>query len=176
MNQRHKSTTCARAVMVSAALTLFSVAPSSAEAMNCRLLPGSYVTTITDIEGVFASRSIMTFVPGGALVVTDSRQGGQTGVYEPFSAGQGSWSCETRDDSTGFSALSLTFTTPPGSAGSKFGRVDYEGVVDSASGGISGQLSLRISESRDLEGADPLSNPGEVLETFDFSGQRIQPN
>ena len=118
----------------------------------------------------------MTFVPGGTLLVTDSRQGGQTGVYEPFSAGQGSWSCETKEDTTGFSALSLTFTTPPGSAGSKFGRVDYEGTIDPAGNGISGKLSLRISESRDLEGADPLGNPGEVLETFDFSGTRIQAN
>ena len=122
-----------------------------------------------------ASRSIMTFVPGGALLVTDSRQGGQTGVYDPFSAGQGNWSCtDAADGSTGFSGLSLTFTTPPGSAGSKFGRVDYDGAIDPANGSISGKLSLRISEARDLEGADPLANPGEILETFDFTGERIE--
>jgi hypothetical protein len=148
----------------------------AAESLECRLVPGTYITTITDIEGVFASRGIVTFTREGGVLVTDSRQGGQTGVYDPFSAGQGAWSCSSVEDgSIAFSAISINFTTPPGSAGSNFGRVDYEGTLDPSNGEISGTISLRISDSGDLEAAEPIAAPGEVLETFSFAGQRVVP-
>jgi hypothetical protein len=157
-----------------AAILASATSPAATEPLGCRLLPGTYVTTITDIEGVFASRGIVTFTPEGGLLATDSRQGGQTGVYDPFSAGQGAWSCAAGEDGNiAFSALSLTFTTPPGSAGSNFGRVDYEGTLDTASGEISGTVSLRFSEAGDLEAADPIAAAGEVFETFSFEGQRV---
>lgn len=159
------------------AATILGLAASQTQAadLGCRLLPGSYLTTITDIEGVFASRGVVTFIPGGVLIVADSRQGGQTGVYDPFSVGQGAWTCaKNQKGKIAFHAISITFTTPPGSAGSQIGHVDYAGVVDTTSGEIEGNLSLRLSDTQDLEGQDPISNPGEVLEKFDFSGKRIR--
>ncbi len=163
-------------VAFAAVVLVFALGGTQAKSdvLGCRMLPGTYVTTITDIEGVFASRGIVTFFPSGILITTDSRQGGQTGVYDPFSAGQGAWSCsEGGGGSVRFSGLSLTFTMPPGSSGSKFGRVDYTGTIDPNTAQISGELSLRLSEAQDLEGADPLGNQGEVLETFNFVGSRV---
>lgn len=163
-----------RKTIIAAAAILLTHTQANAEAIGCRLLPGTYVTTITDIEGVFASRGIVTFLPGGALIVTDSRQGGQTEVYDPFSMGQGTWSCKENDDgATAFSAVTLNFTTPPGSAASKIGRVDYDGFVDPATGGISGNMSLHLSDTGDLEGSHPHNGPGEVAETFHFSSTRV---
>lgn len=156
------------------AATVAGGTSAAAQDVGCRLLPGTYVTTITDIEGVFASRSIVTLAPGGVLISTDSRQGGQAGVYEPFSAGQGAWRCDVAGDGTvTFEAVSLTFATPHETAASSFARVDYEGVLDPATGHVEGKLSLRLSSARDLEGADPMNTPGEVVETFDFSGERV---
>ena len=169
---QHLSRTLLSAVTLAAAAS--AALPAAAEPLGCRLLPGTYVTTITDIEGVFASRGIVTFAPGGGLLVTDSRQGGQTGVYDPFSAGQGAWSCGPGEaGGIAFSAISLNFTTPPGSAGSNFGRVDYQGTLDTTDGAISGTISLRFSEAGDLEAANPISDPGAVLETFSFEGRRL---
>ena len=146
-----------------------------AEPAACRLLPGTYLTTITDIEGVFASRGLVTFLPGGSLIVNDSRQGGQAEVYEPFSTGQGAWSCKSGEDGKPvFEALSLTFTTPHSSAGSRIGHVNYEGEIDTSNGAISGHMSLLLSTSQDLESDDPIVDPGEVLEKFDFVGMRIE--
>lgn len=160
--------------LLAAAVAVFASAQAFAEPVACRLLPGTYLTTITDIEGVFASRGLVTFLPGGSFIVNDSRQGGQADVYEPFSTGQGAWSCKSgEDENPVFSALSLTFTTPHGSAGSRIGRVNYEGTIDTSSGEITGHLSLLLSTSQDLESDDPIADPGEVLEKFDFSGMRI---
>ena len=71
--------------LFAAAIAVFTSVQANAETMACRLLPGTYLTIITDIEGVFASRGMITFLPGGSLIVNDSRQGGQAEVYEPFS-------------------------------------------------------------------------------------------
>jgi hypothetical protein len=55
----------------------------------CDGLVGTYVTTFTDREGVFSSRGLMTFTASGVLLVNDSAQGGVPGIWDPFSATQG---------------------------------------------------------------------------------------
>jgi len=161
-------------LLVAVAATTFGPASAVAQSADCTQLAGSYITTVTDIEGVFASRGILTLTAGGSVIVTDSRQGGQAGVYAPFTMGQGAWTCTASEEgAVGFKAFSLTFTAPADRAGASLGRVDYDGTLDAETGNVTGTLALRLSNARDLEGAEPLANPGAVVETFAFEGDRI---
>lgn len=158
-----------------AACALAVSGTATAEPLGCRLAPGVYLTLISDIEGVFASRSLISLLPGGVMMSTDSRQGGQEGVYEPFTSGQGAWSCdEAGDGRLEIRAVALTFTASPGRSGSGLGRVDYEATLDPATGGMEGTVSLRLTNAQDLEGSDPIADPGEVQEVFGFSAHRVE--
>ena len=150
---------------------------SAAEPVNnaCQEMSGVYMITITDIEGVYASRGIITFAPGGTMIVNDSRQGGQPGVYEPFSSGQGAWRCEADGaDAYRFDAMAITFTFPGEGQRQAFGRIDYAGSVNRETKRLTGKLSLRLSPDQDLEVADPVANPGPVVEEFGVEGARVE--
>lgn len=169
--------TCRRltGLTLSAAVALGVSGPAIAEPLGCRLAPGVYLTLISDIEGVFASRSLISLLPGGVMMLTDSRQGGQEGVYDPFTSGQGAWSCDQADKGKlEIRAMALTFTASPGRSGAGLGRVDYEAMFDPAMGSMEGTLSLHLTNAQDLEGSDPLADPGEVLEVFRFSAVRVE--
>ena len=43
---------------------------------KCKAVFGSYVTSISDIEGVFQSRGLVTFSGDGVFLINDSGQGG----------------------------------------------------------------------------------------------------
>ena len=155
-------------------VALSAGAAAQAQDAACDRLAATYLTTFTDVEGVFASRGLLTLLPGGAVIVTDSRQGGQSGVYDAFTVGQGGWLCDRPSEGeTRFRAVSLTFTAPPSRSGAALGRVDYEGVIDPDTGRVEGTASLRLAHPHDLEGADPIDRPGEVQETFSFVGERV---
>ena len=78
---------CARACALIAALgTLAPAAASLAEPGldACHALSGIYVTTVTDTEGVFSSRGLVSLTSDGLFLMTDSVQAGLPGVYDPF--------------------------------------------------------------------------------------------
>lgn len=177
-----KKTTARRSGLVSApvlALAFWLVganASSAADSVDaaCSAVPGTYVTTITDIEGVFASRGLVTFSSDGTVIVADSRQAGQTGVFEPFSTGQGAWTCAPGDAGQAeVKGVSLTFTLATGRTRSTFGRVDFSAEVSPNTGRMSGTLALRFTPNEDVEDADPIANPGPIHEEFGFEGARL---
>ncbi|MGI9482969.1 MAG: hypothetical protein ACR2OR_11500 [Hyphomicrobiales bacterium] len=141
---------------------------------KCEAVFGSYVTSISDIEGVFQSRGLVTFSGDGVFLINDSGQGGVEGIYDPFSASQGAWTCAGGDGKNlTVKAVGLNFTLPRSSNRSGFGRVDYEATYEIESKTMSGTIALRFSGADDLESADPVSVDGPPFEEFRFSGNRI---
>ena len=154
---------------------LFTMAVDPAQGEDaCELVPGTYVTTVSDIEGVFASRGVITFAVGGALLVNDSRRGGEPGVFEPFTAAQGSWMCAGGSiEAPKIRGVALSFVLPSPGLRYSFGRVDYEATFAPGAQTLTGTIELRIREDVDLEQADPIGRAGPVLETFAFEGRRL---
>ena len=141
---------------------------------KCRAAVGSFVTTITDIEGVFQSRGLATITAGGVVFLNDSGQGGIPGIFQPFSSGQGAWACASGDvGEVKIKAVILNFTLPENSGRSGFGRVDYTATYDVAAKTLSGKIALHFSGEDDLESADPNTVDGPPYEEFQFTGERI---
>lgn len=140
----------------------------------CRDLAGTYVTVVTDREGVFASRGLLTFMADGVFLDTDSAQGGVPGVFEPFTTVQGAWRCAgTAQGRLEAVATGLNFVLPGNERPQAFGRTDYRLTLDAAKGVLSGTVELRFTQDADLEAADPLGRPGPLFDSFQVDGQRL---
>lgn len=146
----------------------------AASESSCESVVGTYLTTITDREGVFSSRGLMTFAPAGVLIMSDSAQGGVPGVWDPFSSSQGAWRCMSSDDGKlQVGAVGLNFVLPADGRPPSVGRVDYQANLDTGSDELSGKATLHLSNATDLEGANPMSKPGKVVDEFQFDGIRV---
>jgi hypothetical protein len=132
------------------------------------------VITVTDIEGVFSSRGLVTFAPGGVFLMSDSGQSGLPGIYDPFSSSQGTWKClGTEGDQVNAAAMGLNFTLPDDGRAAAFGRTRYKFILDTNAGQLSGEAALSFTAEGDLESADPVAKPGPELETFQIHGKRV---
>ncbi len=141
---------------------------------KCAAAAGSYVTTITDIEGVFQSRGLITLGGDGSFVINDSGQGGVEGIYDPFSASQGAWACAGAEgNEMNVKAVGLNFTLPKSAGRGGMGRVDYTATFNTEANTLEGTIALRFSGADDLESADPTIIDGPPFEEFQFSGHRI---
>ena len=151
--------------------------PASAQqdpANACGALVGTYVTTVTDIEGVFASRALATFTGDGTMLITDSGQSGLPGIYQPFTSSHGAWTCLGAEDGAIRAAASgLSFLVPGEGLSTSFGRADYRLTLDPNTGNLSGIVELSFTSDGDLESADPIEAPGPVFETFEIEGRRL---
>ena len=135
---------------------------------------GTYVTTVTDTEGVFASRALATFTGDGIMLITDSGQSGLPGIYQPFTSSHGAWTClGAEDGAIRAAATGLSFLVPGEGLSTSFGRTDYRLTLDTSSGNLSGSVELSFTADGDLESADPLERPGPVFETFEIEGRRL---
>jgi len=164
--------------LASAVLCLGVAAPAAyagePDLVACRALAGTYVTAITDREGVFASRGLLTFMTDGVFLDTDSAQGGVPGVFEPFTTVQGAWRCAgAASGRLEVIATGLNFVLPGNERPHAFGRTDYRIAVDAATGRLSGSVELRFTGDADLEAADPVGQPGPLFDTFHVEGQRL---
>jgi hypothetical protein len=121
----------------------------------------SYVTTVKDSNGNFASRGVITLHTDHTMSVTDSGQGGPA---FSFSSQLGSWQSSGQ---TGAIGRTIDFDFP--SAG--VARLDYTMTFSSNGTAISGTITLTDFP---LQG-NPLGGGGTVLGTFTFTGQLILP-
>jgi hypothetical protein len=143
---------------------------------DCRLLAGTFVTSISDIEGVFSSRGLATFTADGIFLMTDSAQSGLPGIYQPFSSAQGAWQCLGAENGNILAvATGLNFVLPGEGLTTGFGRTDYRLSLDTETDVLSGTVELSFTAQGDLEAADPLTEPGPVLEKFALDGKRVVP-
>ncbi len=120
----------------------------------------SYVTTIVNANGAFASRGVITLHADHTISVLDSGQGGPA---FSFSSQLGSWK---PDGKGGVIASTIDFDFP----GVDVARLDYT-IKFGKNGTISGTITLTVFP---LEG-NPLDGGGTVEGVFPFTGQLIQP-
>jgi hypothetical protein len=141
---------------------------------TCRALAGTYVTVVTDVEGVFSSRGLLTFTADGVFLMSDSAQAGIPGVYDPFESAQGAWRCLGMEgNSLSATAVGLNFVLPGDGRAAVFGRVDYDIDLDLEKGVLTARAALSFTPDGDLESANPIAKPGPVFERFDVEGTRV---
>jgi hypothetical protein len=143
---------------------------------DCHRAVGTYVATVTDVQGVFSSRALLTFTPGGVFLMTDSGQSPAAGTRTLFQPIQGAWKCVAAEgERLRLTATGLGFALPQDGRLRNFARADYRGTIDKASGSLSGTLEWRLPEGGDLESADPVARPGPPVERFELEGKRVVP-
>jgi hypothetical protein len=149
----------------------FTVPETPATTAPCRLnVTGSYLITIFNANNSIRSRGVITLDRDGNFFVNDSRQGGVTNVFNPFTSGQGAWKCNGQ---TGVSARSITLAFLPGSAGSRsIGRADYQASFNPKTQTVQGTITLRLFDIS----ANPLLDYALPVGPFKFSGNQIKPN
>ena len=124
---------------------------------------GSYLITINDSEGNFASRGVMTLHADGTMSVIDSNQGG-TAYY--FSSQLGSW---RREGDGKVVAKTIDFDYPPNA---DVARLDYTLSFTPGRGQVTGSITVSTFP---LQSADALEGEGTALGTFTFTGELIKP-
>ena len=120
----------------------------------------SYVTTVVDSNGNFASRGVITLHADRTMSVLDSGQGGPA---FSFSSQLGSWK---PDGKGGIIASTIDFDFPS----ADIARLDYA-IKFGKNGTISGTIMLTTFP---LQG-NPQDGGGTVLGVFTFTGQQILP-
>jgi hypothetical protein len=141
-----------------------SVASLHAQSNANLLFTGaSYLITVNNSNGTFASRGVIALHLGGTMSVIDSGQGGPTFF---FSSQLGSWA---PNGNGGLVARTIDFDYPPNA---DVARLDYTIKFSTATPGqVTGTITLTTFP---LTG-NPLDGGGTVAGTFTFTGQLIQP-
>jgi len=122
---------------------------------------GTFLITITDAHGVFASNSVITLHTDHSVAVIDS---GQEGNGVSFSSQQGVWENAIGG---GLKARTIDFSFPFASEGSA--RVDYAFNAGGGNNQVSGTIVLTFFPPN----GNPLDGGGSPGGTFNFTGQRV---
>jgi type II secretory pathway pseudopilin PulG len=121
----------------------------------------SYVITVTDSNGAFASRGVVALHADQTMSVIDSGQGGPTFF---FSSQLGSW----KPNGTSVVAKTIDFDFPPNA---DVARLHYTINFAQEHTEVTGTITLTTFP---LQG-NPLDGGGTVVGNFTFSGQLINP-
>lgn len=121
----------------------------------------SYVTTVNNSNGSFASRGVIALHADHTMSVTDSGQGGPAFF---FTSQLGSWKPNA---SGGIVAKTIDFDYPPNA---DVARLDYTMAFAQYGTHVSGTITLTTFP---LQG-NPLDGGGTVVGTFTFTGQLVQ--
>jgi hypothetical protein len=123
----------------------------------------TYLLTITDAKGAFASRTVITLHGDRTLSAIDSGQGGPTFL---FSSQLGAWK---PDGNGGVVGRTLDFDFPQ--TQDTMARLDYTFTFSDNGTQVTGTITLT---SFPLTG-DPLDGDGTMLGEFTFTGTRVTP-
>ena len=122
----------------------------------------SYLITIMDSSGAFASRGVITLHADHTMSVIDSGQGGPTFF---FTSQLGSW----KPDNKGMViAKAIDFDFPPNA---DTARLDYTISFDHDRDQVSGTITLTTFPLR----GNPFDGGGTVAGTFTFTGELVKP-
>jgi len=121
----------------------------------------SYVTTVKDTNGNFASRSVITLHADHTMSVIDSGQGGPAFL---FSSQLGAWK---PDGKGGLVGKTIDFDFPSAAVA----RLDYTIQFTQGGSQITGTITPTVFP---LQG-NPLDGGGTVVGSFTFAGQLIKP-
>jgi hypothetical protein len=137
---------------------------------RCRnIFTGTYLMTVSDAKGQFASRAVITFSADGNFFVTDSNQGGVKGVFNPFGDTQGTYVC-TSNQTIRAVGINFGFSGPDGT--NDIARSDIQATVNRQSRSLQGSITVKSFALN----ANPLAGGGSVVGTFQLTGQPIWAN
>ncbi|HZS29567.1 MAG TPA: hypothetical protein VFB76_20235 [Candidatus Angelobacter sp.] len=122
---------------------------------------GTFLITITDSHGAFASNSVITLHNDSSVAVIDS---GQEGNGVPFSSQQGVWAIGPGGT---LKARTIDWSFPFATNGSA--RVDYTFNAGGGNNQVSGTIVLTFFPPN----GNPLDGGGSPGGTFTFTGQRV---
>ena len=147
-----------------ACVGLIALHPEEAAADPHGLFPrgATFVTTISDSTGAFASRGVFTFHADSTMSATDSGQGGPTFF---FSSQLGSWK---PDGKGGLVARTIDFDFPPNA---DVARLDYTVKFSDDGTQVTGTITLTTFPLQ----ANPLDGGGTVVGNFTFVGTLVTP-
>lgn len=148
---------------------------NSQQAVCTKFATGTYLTTIFDSTGKFASRSLITLIADGNILVTDSNQGGVyqgKNQFNPFTTSHGSWKCNKNGDiSATILNFNLSGSLPLASNPLSIGGQSYSMRFNQSTQTLQGSIQLRFF---DLNATvqEATGSKGVSL-TFTFTGQRL---
>lgn len=143
-----------------------SVIDTNSKQAVCRnFVTGTYLTTIKDAYGKFASRALITLTEEGNLISSDSNQGGVSGQFDPFTTSQGTWVCNGNREIT---ARALNFSLS-NKGGSGIARNDFKASFNPTTQTVQGTIELRLFDLK----TNPLQGNGKNGGSFFFTGQLI---
>jgi hypothetical protein len=128
---------------------------------------GTYLTTILDAKGQFASRGVITLTADGNIFVTDSNQGGVARVFNPFGDTQGVYTC-TGNREIRATGVNFGFSGPDGV--NDIARSDIKAMFNQSTQSVQGTITVRAFALN----ANPLKEEGLVVGTSTFTGQRVE--
>jgi hypothetical protein len=159
---KHSSTAVVLAILGLLAAISPAALPSSAAALG-PAQGASYVITVYDSTGNFASRGVITLHADHTMSVIDSNQGGPAYF---FSSQLGAWKAGLNGKIV---AKAIDFDYPPDQ---DVARLDY--TIGFTQKGNQAQGTITVT-TFPLENGDPLDGGGTLLGTFTFVGQLVKP-
>lgn len=142
--------------------------PSAAQTTEpCRAMAGTYLATIANGTGDYASRALITLFADGNLHIVDSSQ--DVGLQgSSFSTQSGAWRCSTDASAA---ATTLNFGFPPrGSIARSDWTLDQ---AHSKSGqALKGTIDLHIFPG--VKDVDPFRTDSKPVDRFYFTAQRVK--
>ncbi|MUG91678.1 hypothetical protein F7734_03935 [Scytonema sp. UIC 10036] len=126
---------------------------------------GTYLTTIKNANGNFASRALITLTKEGNLIVGDSNQGGILGQFNGFTTSQGTWVC---NGTRGITARVFNFSIS-NSGGTGIARNDYSATFNPRTQTVEGTIKLSFFGLED----NPLQGNGQNGGSFSFTGEFV---
>lgn len=144
-----------------------AAAQTAGESTACRAaLAGTFLATIRNEAGAFASRALVTIHGDGTFAVVDSRQ--TQGVQgSSFSGQRGSYRCTGPRAARG---VTLNFGFPPQET---IARSDWTFAYDHPARSLAGTIALVIHAG--IEKAEPFGPGGKPIGTFRFTAMRVVP-
>jgi len=138
---------------------------NAAQSSCPKALSGTYLTTILNPDSTVASRSLVTLIEDGNIIVGDSNQGGILDQYDAFTTSQGTWACKGKQSIT---ARLLNFSTT-NKGGTSIARTDYVATFNPTTKALGGSITLSYFG---LTG-NPLNGAGRPGGSFTFTSQRL---
>jgi hypothetical protein len=149
--------------LVAAASSVLLLHPHKAAADEDLGTGRTYLLTLTDSTGAFASREVLTLHPDYTFEVTDNNQGGPT---SHFTSTLGAWKF---DGNGGILAKGINFDIYP--SNEDVARQDYAITFHNGGNQVSGTFSFTIF----LLQGNPLGGGGTTIGPFHFTGYLVTP-
>lgn len=159
-------------VLATAFATALLLAPVPATAQVRCGVTGTYLTVKShdaSVDPSVVGRTLLSFLPGGQMVMIDAAQGGIKG-FQPFTDARGEWTCEAAGaEGEPFRAVMVDFTfATDAKPDAMMARVDLIGHY--SAGTVKGRATISFYP---LSGNPLDAAAGADVIGYDFTGTRI---